>query len=71
MLNKFLHGIKTYNNVFSDVEKDRSFGIFNQDFKLYHIPHIKYFSYEYCWMNYTDVNFPDYEMAHILKRGVY
>ena len=90
MLNKFLHGIKIYNNVFSDIEKDILFCNLRQHLKVWniqpglqtddemhkvvHIPHIKYFSYEYCWMNYTDVNFPDHEVwhTHPTKRaGVY
>ena len=41
---------------------------------LIHVPSIKYFTYYECWMNYTDVNFPDYEswLEHPAKRaGVY
>ena len=90
MLNKFLHGIKTYNNVFSDVEKDKLFhdsrphlkswdnlpGLQTGDkmYNVVYIPHIKYFTYEKCWVNYTDVNFPDSEAwhTHPTKRaGVY
>ena len=91
MLNKFLHGIKTYKNVFSDVEKEK---LFNDSLphlkswskehpgfqtvaylhKLIHVPLIKYFTYEKCWVNYTDVNLPDYEAWHIhltKRAGVY
>ena len=90
MLNKLLHEIKTYNNVFSNIEKEKLFidlvlrlKIFNQsetpglqtDPKMgEYIPHIKYFTYERCWMNYTDINFPDHEVwhTHPTKRtGVY
>ena len=91
MLNKVLHGIKTYNNVFSDEEKAKLFsnlvpylmkwsdghpGLQTDAFmhKRINIPHIKYFTYEECWMNFTDVNFPDWEAwhTHPTKRaGVY
>ena len=90
MLNKVLHGIKTYNNVFSKKEKSKLFydslphlkswdshpGLQTGDkmHNVVNIPHIKYFTYEKCWVNYTDVNFPDREFwhTHPCKRaGVY
>ena len=91
MLNKLLHGIKIYNNVFSDKERAKLFSnlgpylTFWTDnhpglqtdssmHKLVDIPYIKYFTYDHCWMNYTDVNFPDREFwhTHPCKRaGVY
>ena len=90
MLDKLLHGIKTYNNVFSNIEKEKLFidlvlrlKIFNQsetpglqtDPKMgEYIPHIKYFTYERCWMNYTDINFPVDEAWHVhptKRTGVY
>ena len=80
MLNKVLHGIKTYNNVFSKKEKSKLFydslphlkswddhpGLQTGDkmHNVVNIPHIKYFTYKNCWMNFTDVNFPDYEVWH-------
>ena len=90
MLNKFLHGIKTYKNVFSDLEKEKLFndslpylkswgkhpGLQTGDkiHNVVYIPHIKYFTYEKCWVNYTDVNFPDSEAWHrhpTKRAGVY
>ena len=84
MLNKLLHGIKTYNNVFSEEEKSK---LLNDSFphlkfwddhpglqtgnkmhNIVNIPHIKYFTYEECWMNFTDVNFPDWEAWHTHDR---
>ena len=91
MLNKLLHGIKTYNNVFSEKEKAKLFtdlvpylmswdghpGLQTDDsmHNYIDIPHIKYFTYEMCWMNYTDANFPHYEVWHshdkYVRTGVY
>ena len=80
MLNKLLHGIKTYNNVFSHTEQLRLFanlvphlrklsdkhpGLQTPETMKKYVPHIKYFTYERCWMNFTDVNFPDWEGWHI------
>ena len=88
MLNKFLHRIKTYNNVFSNIEKEKLFHDLVPHLKFLenypglqtyagmkkYIPHIEYFAFNRCWMNFTDVNFPDYELwhTHPTKRaGVY
>ena len=89
MLNKFLHGIKTYNNVFSDKEKEKLFNDLVPHLKFWsedypglqtkpnmkkYVPHIKYFSYERCWMNLTDINLPADESWHIhpsKRTGVY
>ena len=92
MLNKFLHGIKTYRNVFSEEQKTKLFadlvphlqswterhpGFQTGDkvHNIVNIPHIKYFTYEDSWMNFTDVNFPDHETWHTHDRwertGVY
>ena len=89
MLNKFLHGIKIYNNVFSNAEKENLFYDLVPELKFLsddhpglqtyadmkkYVPHIEYFTFNMCWMNFTDVNFPDYESwhTHDTKRaGVY
>lgn len=91
MLNKLLHGIKTYHNVFSEKQ---SFELFtnlvpylqsrtenhpglqtpNVMHKFVNFPKIEHFTYDQCWMNFTDVNFPDWESwhTHPTKRaGVY
>ena len=42
--------------------------------ELIDMPNVKYFTYQKCWMNFTDVNFPDYESWHIhdsKRAGVY
>ena len=90
MLNKLLHGIKIYKNVFSTEQKTRLFcdaldhlrsvsthpGLQTKNYlhHLIHVPSIKYFTYDECWMNYTDVNFPDSESWHTHRHkrvGVY
>ena len=41
---------------------------------LIRVPSIKYFTYERCWMNVTDIDYPDHEVwhTHPSKRvGVY
>ena len=82
MLNKLLHGIKTYNNVFSRAERvkllydllpyfkdqsEKNPGLQTRDkiHNLVYIPHIKYFTYQKCWGNFTDINFPDFENWHV------
>ena len=90
MLNEILHGIQTYNNVFSEKEKTKLFfdlvphlrklsdihpGLQTPPNMNKYVPHIKYFTYENSWMNFTDVNFPDHEAWHTHDRwkraGVY
>ena len=80
MLNKFLHGIKIYNNVFSDVEQAKLFdnlvsrltilpgkhpGLQTTADMGKYVPHIKHFTYDKCWMNFTDINFPADEIWHV------
>ena len=89
MLNKLLHEIKTYNNIFSDRERAKLFanlvpclrkvsdnhpGLQTMTDMGKYVPHIKHFTYDRCWMNFTDVNFPDYESWHehpAERAGVY
>ena len=91
MLNKLLHGIKVYKDLFSEEESVKLFKDMTPYLRPYskdhpglqthpdlhkqvNIPHIKYFTYEKCWMNFTDIGFPDHEVwhTHDYKRaGVY
>ena len=81
MLNKLLHGIKTYRDVFSEKQRLELFtnlvpylqswtekhpGLQTPDsmHKVVNFPKIDHFTYDQCWMNFTDVNFPDWEAWH-------
>ena len=91
MLNRLLHGIKIYKDVFSTEQREKLFkdasphlNFISDDHpglqtaynlhELICVPSIDYFLYCGCWMNFTNINFPDWEAwhTHPTKRaGVY